>query len=138
MHKNGTRSNRLGEYVPKNRIDIYNDSVILTRRLEIVVTTQARRELNEAPKDLLPDIFALFEDLARGRKLSMPLSRPLPSIGRGLHELRLSGRSGEFRVFYLVKVGDAIYVIHAATKKRQTMNRQTKDLLRTRMRNLEL
>ncbi len=37
------------------------------------------------------------------------------SFFHGLHELRLSGKSGEFRVFYLIKVGEAIYIIHAGS-----------------------
>jgi phage-related protein len=83
-------------------------------------------------------VFALFDELAKGRKLGMPISRPLPSIGKGLNELRLSGRAGEYRVFYVIKVGDAIYVILATNKKKQSIDRQTTELLKQRMRNLEL
>ena len=106
--------------------------------MEVVVLRQAERELKEAPKDILIDVFALFEDLAAGKKLSLPISRPLPSIGKGLHELRLSGRAGEYRVFYVVKVLEAIYVIHALSKKTQTLDRRTNDLLKKRMRSLNL
>lgn len=122
----------------KNGLDKYNESVISSKSLEIVVIKQAQRELREAPKGILSDLFALFDDLANGKKLGMPISRPLPSIGKGLHELRLSSRAGEYRVFYAIKVGDAIYVIHAATKKKQSMDRQTTELLKQRMRSLQL
>ncbi len=106
--------------------------------MQVVVLKQAERELKDAPKNILIDIFALFDDLAAGIKLSMPISRPLPSIGKNLHELRLSGRAGEYRVFYVVKVSDAIYVIHATSKKKQAIDRQTADLLKQRMRSLDL
>jgi phage-related protein len=106
--------------------------------VEVVILKQAERELKEAPKDVLIDIFALFDDLAVGKKLSLPISRPLPSIGKGLHELRLSGRAGEYRVFYVVKVSDGIYVIHATSKKKMSLDRQTADLLKQRMRSLNL
>lgn len=122
----------------KNRLDKYNESVISLKTLEIVVIKQAQRELKNAPKDILSDVFALFDDLASGKKLGMPISRPLPSVGKGLHELRLSGRAGEYRVFYVIKVGDAIYVVHAATKKKQAINQQTTELLKQRLRNLGL
>jgi len=122
----------------KNRLDNYNDSVIPSKPLEIVVLKQAQRELRDAPKDVISDVFALFDDLAAGKKLGMPISRPLPTVGKGLHELRLSGRAGEYRVFYVIKVGDAIYILHAATKKKQAMDRQTVDLLKQRMRSLGL
>lgn len=52
--------------------------------MEIVVLKQAKRELKDAPKDIAEDIFALFEDLADGKALALPISRPLPSISRGL------------------------------------------------------
>ena len=106
--------------------------------MQIIVLKQAERELKNAPKDVLTDVFALFDDLTTGKKLSMPVSRPLPSIGKNLHELRLSGRAGEYRVFYVVKVPDAIYVIYASSKKKQTLDRQTADLLKLRMRSLNL
>ena len=121
-----------------NKLDKYNESVILLKTLEIVVLKQAQRELKDAPKDVLSDVFALFDDLAAGKKLGMPISHPLPSVGKGLHELRLSGRAGEYRVFYVIKVGDAIYIIHAATKKKQAIDRQTTELLKQRLRSLGL
>lgn len=122
----------------KSRLDNYSESVISSKTLEVVVLKQAQRELKDAPKDVISDVFALFDDLAAGKKLGMPISRPLPSVGKGLHELRLSGRAGEYRVFYVIKVGDAIYVIHAATKKKEAMDRQTMELLKQRMRSLGL
>ncbi|OFZ79152.1 MAG: hypothetical protein A2583_00475 [Bdellovibrionales bacterium RIFOXYD1_FULL_53_11] len=106
--------------------------------MELVVLKQAKRELKDAPKDIIEDVFALFDDLMAGKNLSMPISRPLPSIAKGLHELRLSGRSGEFRVFYVVRIEDAIYVLHATQKKKQELDRRTSDLLRLRIRSIGL
>jgi len=76
--------------------------------------------------------------LAEGKSLGLPISRPLPSIAKGLHELRLSSRSGEFRVFYFIKVGDAIYVVHACCKKKQAIDKRTTDLLKNRIRSISL
>lgn len=105
--------------------------------MEIVVLRQAEKELKEGPKELMQDIYSLFDELSQGKSLGMPISRPLPSIVRGLHELRLSGRGGEFRVFYFIKIGDAIYIIHAASKKKQAIDKKTIDLLKTRVRSIE-
>lgn len=105
--------------------------------MRVVVLKQAERELRNAPKGILIDVFALFDELAAGRKLGLPVSRPLPSIGKGLHELRLSSRAGEYRVFYVIKVLDAVYVIHAASKKKMSLDRKTADLLRQRIKGLE-
>lgn len=106
--------------------------------MNLIVLKQARKELQEAPKDIIQDVFALFEDLMAGKMLSMPISRPLSSIAKGLHELRLSGRSGEYRVFYVIKVGAAIYVLHATGKKSQKTDRRTIELIKSRLRSLEL
>jgi hypothetical protein len=59
--------------------------------MELVLLKQAKKELKDVPKDVVADVFALFEDLMAGKKLSMPISRPLFSIAKGLHELRLLG-----------------------------------------------
>ncbi len=105
--------------------------------MQIVVLRQTQRELKDLPKEVAEDVFALFEDLALGQSLSMPISRPLPSIAKGLHELRLSGRGGEFRVFYVIRVGAAIYVLHATQKKKQELDKKTRELLATRLRSIE-
>ena len=106
--------------------------------MDIFVLKQAEKELKETPQDVRADIFALFEEMVQGKKLSMPISRPLPSIAKGLHELRLSGRGGEYRIFYVIKVDDAIYVIHALHKKTQELGKKTIELLKSRIRSISL
>lgn len=106
--------------------------------MEIVVLKQVEKELRDGPKELMEDIYSLFDDLALGKSLGLPISRPLPSIAKGLHELRLSGRSGEFRVFYFIKVSEAIYVVHACSKKKQAIDKRTTDLLKNRIRSISL
>lgn len=63
------------------------------------------------------------ELLSAGKTLSMPFSRNLSGIFHGLYELRLKDRSGQFRVFYFIKKGDAIYILHAFKKKTQDLPR---------------
>jgi phage-related protein len=51
----------------------------------------------------------------------MPRSRPMPSVGAGVAELRVSGMGGAYRVFYVTAFLDGILVFHAFAKKsRQT------------------
>ncbi len=106
--------------------------------MEVVVLKQAKKELLDAPKDVIMDVYSLFDDLTHGKKLGLPISRPLFSIAKGLHELRLSGKAGEFRVFYVIKVGDAIFILHATEKKKQELDRKTTDLIKSRMRSIGL
>ncbi len=101
--------------------------------MEVVVLKQAFKEMQKLPKEAVVDVQTLFERLENGELLSMPISRPLPSIAKGLHELRLSYKVGEVRVFYVVKVKDAIYILHAAIKKKQGLDKQTQELLLSRI-----
>ena len=106
--------------------------------MDIIVIPQAKRELRKAPNDILSDAFVLFNKLANGIKLSMPVSRPLPNIAKGLHELRLPHRDGTYRIFYVIKTGDAIYVLHGLKKKTQKLDKKTKELILLRIRSIEL
>jgi hypothetical protein len=61
--------------------------------MEIIILRQAEKELLKAPAEIKEDIFSLFQDLSKGKNLTMPISRSLNSIAKGLHELRLSSRA---------------------------------------------
>jgi phage-related protein len=43
--------------------------------------------------------------------------KPMPSIGKGVEELRVCNVSGTYRVIYIARLADAIYVLHAFQKK---------------------
>ena len=44
----------------------------------------------------------------------------MPSIGKGVEEIRVRDDSGIYRVIYIARLADAIYVLHAFQKKTQT------------------
>ncbi len=56
--------------------------------------------------------------LQRGESLSMPHSRPMPSIGRRCHELRVRDRDSNWRIVYRVD-SDAIVIVEVFAKKTQ-------------------
>jgi phage-related protein len=85
--------------------------------LEIIIIPQCERELKEFPAEVIEDFLDAIVKLQNGLLLSLPLSRPLSSIQQALHELRLKDKNGIYRVFYFIKKGDAIYIIHAFKKK---------------------
>ncbi|MDE0151105.1 MAG: type II toxin-antitoxin system RelE/ParE family toxin [Bdellovibrionales bacterium] len=58
-------------------------------------------------------------ELQKGEKLSMPLSRPVKSIGSGVEEIRVKDSHGIYRVFYLARMKGRIIVFHAFAKKTQ-------------------
>lgn len=54
--------------------------------------------------------------LQKGELLSMPFSRPMPSIGKRCHELRINDRNRTWRIVYRTD-GDAIIIIDVFEKK---------------------
>lgn len=49
--------------------------------------------------------------------------KPMPSVGLGVSEIRVHAK-GEYRVLYVAKFAEAVYVLHAFGKKtRQTSKR---------------
>lgn len=61
-------------------------------------------------------------------------SKPMPSIGLGISEIRVREDSGAFRVIYVAKFAEAIYVIHAFQKKAQKTPKAEIELARRRYR----
>lgn len=74
--------------------------------------------------------------LEQGKVLSMPLSRNLSSVARGLHELRFRDRGGQVRFFYFIKKADAIYMVHAARKKTQALPKEDIELVLKRLKEI--
>jgi phage-related protein len=72
----------------------------------------------EAP-EIRKQIGEALRDLQKGISLGMPLSRPMPDLASGAYELRVSGTTRAVRVFYFVKLAEAILVFHAFQKKTQ-------------------
>jgi len=48
----------------------------------------------------------------------------MPSIGKGVEEIRVSETSGAYRVIYLARRAEAVYVLHAFQKKTQATSRK--------------
>jgi phage-related protein len=58
----------------------------------------------------------LLRQLQRGELLSMPQSRPMPSVGPRCHELRINDATGTWRVMYRID-NDAIVILEVFSKK---------------------
>ena len=55
----------------------------------IVILKACRREIETFPEEMRGDLADALARLDVGPVLSMPLSRPMPDMGRGVRELRL-------------------------------------------------
>lgn len=62
--------------------------------------------------------------------------KPMPTIGQGVREIRIRDAAGAFRVVYIAKLADAVYVLHCFQKKTQKTSRPDLALAETRYREL--
>ncbi|WP_408278498.1 type II toxin-antitoxin system RelE/ParE family toxin [Paraburkholderia sediminicola] len=59
------------------------------------------------------------------------------AIGQGVREIRIRDANGAFRIIYLAKFVDAIYVLHCFQKKTQKTSQADPDLAARRYRELK-
>jgi phage-related protein len=83
--------------------------------------------------DVRGDLADALARLDAGLMLTMPLSRAMPDIGRGVHELRLRDRSGHYRVIYALIRRGAVHLLHAFKKTTQATPQRHIDLARKRL-----
>lgn len=62
--------------------------------------------------------------------------KPMHSVGQGVREIRIRDITGVYRVIYVAKFADAIYVLHCFQKKTQKTRKADLDLAGQRYRNL--
>jgi phage-related protein len=75
----------------------------------------------------------LLRRLQRGEKLSMPHSRPMPSIGKRCHELRINDVDVTWRIVFRADP-DAIVVLEVFEKKSQQTSKEVIDNCKQRIR----
>ena len=63
-------------------------------------------------------------------------AKAMPSIGAGVVELRIWDEAGTFRVVYVAKLVDTVYVLHCFQKKTQQTAKRDIDLARKRLKKL--
>lgn len=60
----------------------------------------------------------------------------MQNIGQGVREIRIAEDGGAYRVIYVAKFEDAIYVLHCFEKKTRTTCKSDIDLARARYREI--
>lgn len=58
--------------------------------------------------------------------------KPMPGVGNGVYEIRVRDASGAFRVMYIARLPDAVYVLHAFQKKTQKTSKLDMELAQRR------
>ena len=60
--------------------------------------------------------------------------KPFDVVGTGTREIRIKEAAGVFRVMYVAKFVDAVYVLHCFHKKTQATSKQDKEIAEARYR----
>ena len=62
--------------------------------------------------------------------------KPMLTVGRGVREIRIH-YEGQYRVIYVAKIDDAVYVLHAFRKKTQKTRKQDVEMARRRLKEIK-
>ena len=60
--------------------------------------------------------------------------KPFNDVGAGTREIRIRENDGAFRIMYVAKFEEALYVLHCFQKKTQATSRRDKEITKTRYR----
>jgi phage-related protein len=97
---------------------------------------KAREAIRSFPKPARHEIGEAILDLQKGSRLTMPLSRPMPSVGSGVHEIRVRDAAGIYRAFYVLKFEKGVIVFHAFEKRTRKTPAREIELGRKRLREM--
>lgn len=62
--------------------------------------------------------------------------KSMPSIGKGVEEIRVWDETGTYRVIYISRLADAVYVLHCFQKKTRATSQCDIELARSRFASL--
>jgi phage-related protein len=79
------------------------------------------------------DAGVLLRRLQQGESLGLPHSRPMTSIGRGCHELRIQDRDQTWRIVYFTQ-DDAVVILSVFPKKTNVTPKSIIESCKTRLR----
>lgn len=83
-------------------LEFLGDSLDAIRDFSEDVRRETGFQLDKVQRDYMPDDW-----------------KPLKTIGKGVSEIRIRDESGAYRIIYIAKLLDAVYVLHAFQKKTQ-------------------
>ena len=78
----------------------------------------------------------LLRQIQKGIKLSLPQSRPMPSIGTRCHELRINDENLTWRIIYRIYT-DAILILEIFEKKTNKTPKSIIDVCKQRIKRYE-
>ena len=95
----------------------------------ILFVGSSRDDLRAFPAEVRK---ALGEELLRVQNGLMPVDfKPIKDVGKGAYEIRVH-LNGAWRVIYVAKFANAVYVLHAFEKKTQKTSQSDMELAKRR------
>ena len=101
--------------MPIKPVEFLGDSLDRLREFPDDAKQDAGYQLDRVQNGLQPDDF-----------------KPMPTIGKGVEEIRVRDDNGTFRVIYTARLADAVYVLHAFQQKTQATSKRDIDLAKQR------
>lgn len=86
--------------------------------------------LREFPENARHDAGYQLEKVQRGEQPDD--FKPMAAIGKGVEEIRVTDDSGAYRVIYVARRAEAVYVLHAFQKKAQATSKRDIETARSR------
>lgn len=96
-------------------VQFLGDSLQCLRDFPVEARQDAGYQLDKVQRGLQPDDF-----------------KPMPTIGRGVEEIRIRDDSGIYRVIYTARFADAVFVLHAFRKKTQRTSQRDIEIAKAR------
>lgn len=90
----------------------------------------SRDDLRALPADARREAGYQLDKVQRGEQ---PTDfKPMKTVGSGTYEIRIKESGDEYRVFYVAKFGDIVYVLHAFQKKSRKTPKRHLNIARRR------
>jgi phage-related protein len=102
----------------------------------VVWIGDSRKSVQSFPAAAQSDLGYQLEGVQDGRQPDD--FKAMPSIGSGVEEIRTWVESGTYRVIYIARLSEAVYVLHAFQKKSQQTSQNDIELARSRLKALLL
>jgi phage-related protein len=93
--------------------------------------------LRSWPSDMRHDFGVALRELQEGRRPTMN-ARPMQSVGKGVFELKDADDATWYRMLYLARIDDAIYVLDCFTKNTRKTESNTLNKARARLSQVRL
>ena len=100
-------------------VQFLGDSLQCLRDFPVDARQDAGYQLDKVQRGLQPDDF-----------------KPMPTIGRGVEEIRIRDDSGIYRVIYTARLAGAVLVLHAFEKKTQRTSQRDIEISKARFREM--